>query len=94
MKKKLFKNEEVLKEPCKIPNKYLICAWKLPLNKGNYALKSFVKSIQPGKIQKKVLSLNKGNYALKQMVVDRKEDRQTARQKDGQTKSLKEELRL
>ena len=25
--------------------KYLICAWKLSLNKGNYALKSVVKNI-------------------------------------------------
>ena len=25
--------------------KYLICAWKLSLNKGNYALKSFEKNI-------------------------------------------------
>ena len=33
--------------------KYSICAWKLSLNKGNYALKSLVKIIQPCKIQKK-----------------------------------------
>ena len=27
------------------PKKYLICAWKLSLNKGYYTIKSFVKNI-------------------------------------------------
>ena len=42
------------------------CPWKLSLNKGNYALKSFVKNIYPAKSKKKYLicawklSLNQG----------------------------------
>ena len=37
-----------MKKFCKEKNskkKYFICAWELSLNKGNYALKSFVKNI-------------------------------------------------
>ena len=48
MKKTLYKNEEVLLRifsPAKFLKTYFICAWKLSLNKGNYAIKSFVKNI-------------------------------------------------
>ena len=33
------------KEYLALQKKYLICAWKLSLSKGNYAIKSFVKNI-------------------------------------------------
>ena len=47
----MMKNYIKMKKFCKeylalqVPGKYLICARKLSLNKGSYALKSFVKNI-------------------------------------------------
>ena len=59
------------------PKKYLICAWKLLVNEGNYALKI------DGDRQ-----TDRQTERQKDRKTERQKDRKTERQTDRQTKSL------